>query len=329
MIDTRSPAHSLFTRNPRNPLLTAADWPHTVNAVFNPGAVRLKDGTTLLLCRVEDRRGISSLWAARSSNGVDNWEIDPEPTLAPEPEKNPEEVWGVEDPRIVWLEEIGKYAITYTAYSQTGPAVSLALTEDFRAFERLGLVMPPEDKDAALVPRRYGGRWLMIHRPVYRTRCRRYLDVGISRPAALGPAPAPAGAPGAAPGGTRTRSVSRTPLIETDRGWLMLYHGVRDDRGRVASTGWASRSSTLATRAGACCAVTNGFSARASPTSARATSADVVFPCGYTLGDDGDTFNIYYGAADTCIGLATGRISEILSWLDTHGEGGSEHSPII
>jgi predicted GH43/DUF377 family glycosyl hydrolase len=59
MTDSQSPGHSLFTRNPRNPLLTAADWPHTVNAVFNPGAVRLKDGTTLLLCRVEDRRGIS------------------------------------------------------------------------------------------------------------------------------------------------------------------------------------------------------------------------------------------------------------------------------
>jgi len=149
MTDSRSPANSLFTRNPRNPLLTAADWPHTVNAVFNPGAVRLKDGTTLLLCRVEDRRGISSLWAARSSNGVDKWVIDAEPTLAPEPDKNPEEVWGVEDPRIVWLEEIGKYAITYTAYSQTGPAVSMALTEDFRAFERLRLVLAPEDKDAA------------------------------------------------------------------------------------------------------------------------------------------------------------------------------------
>jgi len=39
--------------------------------------------------------------------------------------------------------------------------------------------------------------------------------------------------------------------------------------------------------------------------------------------------NIYYGAADTCIGLATGRISEILNWLETHGEAGGEHNPII
>ena len=96
MMDNHSSGHSLFTRNPRNPLLTAADWPHTVNAVFNPGAVRLKDGTTLLLCRVEDRRGHSHLCAARSANGVDAWRIDPYPTMRPSPEQWPEELWGID-----------------------------------------------------------------------------------------------------------------------------------------------------------------------------------------------------------------------------------------
>lgn len=41
----------------------------------------------------------------------------------------------------------------------------------------------------------------------------------------------------------------------------------------------------------------------------------VVFPCGYTIGDDGDTINMYYGAADTSIALATGSIQECLNWL--------------
>ncbi len=43
----------LFIRNKSNPILTAADWPYPVNTVFNPGATLLRDGTTLLLCRVE------------------------------------------------------------------------------------------------------------------------------------------------------------------------------------------------------------------------------------------------------------------------------------
>lgn len=45
----------------------------------------------------------------------------------------------------------------------------------------------------------------------------------------------------------------------------------------------------------------------------------VAFPCGYTVGDDGDAINLYYGAADTCIALATGRISRLLEWLDRNG----------
>ena len=46
---------------------------------------------------------------------------------------------------------------------------------------------------------------------------------------------------------------------------------------------------------------------------------NVAFPCGYTIGADGDTINLYYGAADTSIALATGSVRELLSWLDTHG----------
>ena len=45
---------------------------------------------------------------------------------------------------------------------------------------------------------------------------------------------------------------------------------------------------------------------------------DVTFPCGYTVGTDGDTLRIYYGAADTCVGLATGSIRQILAWLEKH-----------
>jgi predicted GH43/DUF377 family glycosyl hydrolase len=43
---------------------------------------------------------------------------------------------------------------------------------------------------------------------------------------------------------------------------------------------------------------------------------NVVFPCGYTTLPDGDTINVYYGAADTSIALATGSISAMLDWLD-------------
>ena len=82
----------LFHRHERNPILTAAVWPYPANSVFNPGAVRTSDGSTVLLCRVEDRRGHSHLAVARSADGISGWQIDPEPSFAPDPGKYPEEL---------------------------------------------------------------------------------------------------------------------------------------------------------------------------------------------------------------------------------------------
>src|ERR1700732_1029640 len=103
----------LLLRHLGNPILTCKHWPYSINSVFNAGATRLQDGSTLLLCRVEDRRGLSHLCAARSVNGVDDWKIDREPTLLPDPEHFPEEVWGIEDPRITYVPELKKFAIAY------------------------------------------------------------------------------------------------------------------------------------------------------------------------------------------------------------------------
>ena len=83
----------------------------------------------------------------------------PQAHSSADPEHFPEEFWGVEDPRITFVPELSKYAIVYTAYSRDGPGVALALTKDFHELRALGMIMPPEDKDAALLPRRIGGYW--------------------------------------------------------------------------------------------------------------------------------------------------------------------------
>ena len=68
---------------PPIPSLTPARWPYPINAVLNAGAAEV-DGSTVLLCRVEDRRGISHLAVARSHDGVSNWVVDDEPLLEPD-----------------------------------------------------------------------------------------------------------------------------------------------------------------------------------------------------------------------------------------------------
>jgi predicted GH43/DUF377 family glycosyl hydrolase len=52
---------------------------------------------------------------------------------------------------------------------------------------------------------------------------------------------------------------------------------------------------------------------------------DVVFPCGYTVASDGDTINLYYGAADSSIALAHGSIRNLLTWLDANGHSEQAH----
>jgi len=118
----------------------------------------------VLIARVEARTGISHLTVARSANGVDGWHVETEPLLAPAKGTDSEQ-WGFEDARAVWVEELGRYVITCTAYGPAGPAVFLATTEDFRSVERLGIVVSPEDKNAALLPERVDGNWILFHRP--------------------------------------------------------------------------------------------------------------------------------------------------------------------
>ena len=79
---------------------------------------------------------------------------------------DPTSCWGAEDPRITYVRELGGYAICYTAYGPSGPCVALAVTQDFRSVEHYGIIMPPEDKNASLLPRQIDGMYVLFHRPV-------------------------------------------------------------------------------------------------------------------------------------------------------------------
>ena len=306
--------NELFKRHKNNPILTATDWPYPAHSVFNPGATLLHDGTTLLMCRVEDRRGLSHLCAARSANGIDGWDIDTQPALLPDPERFPEELWGIEDPRITYVPEIKRYAVVYTAFSSSGPGVALALTEDFHTFERYGIIMAPDDKDAALFPHRIGSNWVLIHRPSngngkggnmclsYSPDLRHWNSPRIMMEARMG-------------GWWDSNKIGlSSPPIETAEGWLVIYHGVRQNAaGSIYRNGLALFDLH---RPDICLKRSNEWIfGPEEPYELHGDVDNVVFPCSYTIGADGDTIHLYYGAADTCIALATGSIQAILEWL--------------
>jgi predicted GH43/DUF377 family glycosyl hydrolase len=312
----------LFRRDERNPLLVAADFPTMVNAVFNPAATSFR-GETLLLVRMEMRSGLSHFAVATSRDGRTNWTIDPTRRLDPLIDGFAEH-WGIEDPRITQIGD--EYFIVYTGYSAGGPLVCLATTRDFATFERRGVLMSPEDKDAALFPRTFDGRWALIHRPVptsslgthvwlsWSPDLRHWGDAAVLLPARRG-------------GWWDAHKVGLgPPPLLTAAGWLVCYHGVR-----VTASGSLYRLGlALLDRDHPDRVLARGnewiFGPHASY-ERQGDVPDVVFPCGWILRDDDDTLDMYYGAADSTVCLATASVAELLDHLETHDAGPIESVP--
>jgi predicted GH43/DUF377 family glycosyl hydrolase len=267
---------------------------------------------------VEDRRGLSHLTVARSKDGITDWHIDTVPTMVPEAVSHPEELWGIEDPRITYLEPILTWAVVYTSYSKGGPLVSLALTDDFRHFERKGCILPPEDKDAAFLPVQFGRRWAMIHRPYssgegigshiwisFSPDMQHWGDHQILIPARKG-------------GWWDANKVGLCPPpLRTDKGWLILYHGVQGTAsGSIYRLGLALADledpTVLLARSD------EWIFAPQMPYEMVGNVNKVVFPCGWIL--EGDCVHIYYGCADTCIGRASASLAELFDWLEAHNQ---------
>jgi len=302
-------AADLFTRYEANPILTAKEWPYPANAVMNPAAIRFNN-ETLLLIRVEDLRGFSHLTVAKSADGFTNWQIDSKPTLIAD-HSSREEKWGLEDPRIIWLEEQKQFAITYTSFSAGGPTVSLAITKNFKTFARLGSLLPPEDKDACLFPRRFRGRFALIHRPVVRGEAHIWLSFS----------------PDLKHWGDhriliKTRHAywdgERVGLacqpIETEHGWLIFYHGVRSTTaGAIYRTGLALLDLDEPWKV-----LRRGAEWILGPREIYERIGDVggvVFPSGVTVNKETDQLNLYYGAADFTVAVASAKFSNVIDYI--------------
>jgi predicted GH43/DUF377 family glycosyl hydrolase len=300
----------LFTRHPSNPLLTADDWPTPVNVVFNPAAAEV-DGETVLLARVEALTGISELTVARSSNGVDGWRIASEPLLAPANGIESER-WGFEDARAVWIDELDRYAITCMAGGPAGPAVYLATTKDFLTVERRGIVINPEDKNAALLPERVDGKWILFHRPT--------TGFGIAHPGiALSRSPDLVSwsppemvlEPRDGAWWDSLRIGIGPPLLKTEHGWLLIYHGVKETvGGAIYRLGLALLDLEEPTRV--LRRAPEWIFAPQAPYERQGDVGNAVFPCGVLHDTASGELRLYYGAADTSICLATARLDELL-----------------
>ncbi len=178
--------------------------------------------------------------------------------------------------------------------------------------------MPPEDKDAALFPRRFDDRWALIHRPVASTP-RHRADIWLSWSPDLRHWGDHAVLLAAREGGwwDAHKIGLNAPPLETDQGWLLLYHGVRlTAAGAIYRMGLALLDLDDPRRVLA--RSTEWLLGPDAPYERSGDVAQVVFSCGWLLADDGDTVRLYYGAADTSVCVATASLCGLLRWLGRH-----------
>ncbi len=189
------------------------------------------------------------------------------------------------------------------------------MSRDFTEVRRLGPVMPPEDKDAALFPRRIGGRWAMIHRPSplrgfahiwisYSPDLRHWGDHELLLEARDG-AWWDAGKIGLGP-----------PPLETPDGWLICYHGVHGTAsGPIYRVGLAlldlEEPRTVLRR------TDEWVLAPTAPYERGGDVNKVVFPTGWVLDETTQQLSIYYGAGDSVIALVTANLQDVLAMMRT------------
>lgn len=287
-------------RYPNNPILTKDDVPYPVATVHNAGIVKHKN-TYVMIFRSHRLNGRSILGKAESTDGY-NFTVDPKPFMEPAREglfKTYEE-YGVEDPRIVFIE--GEYLITYSAYSRHGVRIGLAKTRDFKSVERFSLITEADYRNVVIFPEKFDGLYARLDRPhseispwsiwiSYSPDLRFWGESKIiMKPLQYHWDEMKIG-PGA-------------PPIKTPRGWLNIYHGVFPTMdGSVYRLGVALHDTKDPS-----IVIAVGDEWILQPEEVYEVTGyvhNVVFSCGAVPEPDG-TVKIYWGGADKvmCVGTA-------------------------
>ena len=248
---------------------------------------------------------ISHLRLARSRDGV-NFTVEEKPLL---PFRGRYERWGMEDPRITYLEEEDRYCITYTAVSEVGAMPALLITEDFQNFQRIGCIFPPENKDVVIFPRKIRGLYYAFHRPVPSEIG--MPDIWVSTSPDLihwGNHRLVCGV--SEEGWENGRIGSGIPPFWTKEGWLHIYHGA-DTRNRYCL------GAMLTDLENPDKILKKASKPILEPESSYETEGffgGVVFTCGGVL--ENSRLSVYYGAADDKIARAEFSMEEIQQALE-------------
>ncbi len=293
-------------RSAKNPIITREVVP-CANSVLNSAVVPFGDGFAGVF-RVDNKARQLRLHSGKSADGF-TWELSEEPLSLIRADGSRHLVRGY-DPRVLFLED--RYYIVY-CNCEDGPTVAVAYTFDFQDFYDVGNAFLPFNRNGVLFPRKIGGKYAMLSRPsdnghtafgdIYYSESPDMVHWGCHRHV-MGTA-----------GGWQELKVGAGPVpIETDEGWLMIYHGVLlSCNGYTYSAGaalldlekpWEVRYRTepyiLAPQELYECV---------------GDVPNVVFPCAALCDRETGRIAIYYGAADTVVCLAYTYLDELIAFV--------------
>jgi len=298
----------LLRRCEQNPIIKPSDIPGA-EAVYNCGATKFADKYILLVSvgKPNTPGCGKAVHVAESSDGV-NFTVSEEPFISPGDEGPYTDYdYDLCDPRITYLE--GTYYVTYPAHKPgLGVIGILGKTEDFKTYERLGVIALPSNRVPVLFPEKVGGRYVRLDRPfgiyagsLWLSYSKDLLYWGDHK-FLLGAEQQYWNSMKVGPGG---------PPIKTDKGWLVIYHAVSG--AKVAAPGYrlAPLLLDLEDPSRIIGKPSEYLICPEAPYERIGCVTNVVFTCGQIVEPDGE-MKLYYGGADTVICMATADVNEIV-----------------
>ena len=277
------------------------------NSIFNSAVVPF-EGAFAGVFRCDDRARNMVLHRGFSKDAI-SWEIDHERLQFTCEDK---EIGVFEygyDPRVCWVED--RYYVTW-CNGYHGPTIGVAYTHDFEKFNQIENAYLPYNRNGVMFPRKIGGNFAMMSRPSD-TGHTPFGDMFYSESPdmcywgkhrfMMGPT-----------SGWQSTKIGAGPIpIETDAGWLLIYHGVLTScNGFVYSAGVALLDIDQPWKV-----IARSEPYAISPQALYECVGDVpnvVFPCAALCDQDSGRLAIYYGAADTVTGLAFATVDELIDF---------------